>query len=53
MNPKTWTQDTRPLVWTVSLNNSSLYCIYVHGILTYEDLSFDDFYSLYKMTAAK
>jgi hypothetical protein len=51
-NPKTWPQDNRRLVWTVSLDNSSLYCMYVHSILTHENLAFDDFYPLYKSIVA-
>lgn len=48
MNPKTWTKDSRPVVWTVSETNSDRYCIYVHGTLVHENLSFDEFYPLYK-----
>lgn len=53
MNQKTWTNGNRKLVWTVSLNNNSLYCIYVHGVLVHEDISFEEFYPLYKRTVAK
>ena len=50
MNPKTWTKDSRKVVWTVSVNNDTLYCIYVHGVLTHEDLTFEEFYPLFKRT---
>lgn len=50
MNPKTWTKDNRRIVWTVSLNNRSLYCLYVHGVLVGEDMDFDQFYTLYNRT---
>lgn len=52
MNPKTWTADDRRVVWTVSLNDCTQYCIYVHGILKYEDLNFEQFYPLYNRTLA-
>lgn len=50
MNPKTWTKDSRKVVWTVSVNNDTLYCLYVHGVLTHEDLPFKAFYPLLKRT---
>jgi hypothetical protein len=53
MNPKTWTQDSRRVVWTVSLNDSTLCCLYVQGVLVYEDVSLDDFYSLYNSAVAE
>jgi len=53
MNPKNWTNDNRKVVWTVSLNNSTLYCLYAQGVLVYEDIPLDDFYSLYTNTVAE
>lgn len=48
MNPKTWTNDNRRVVWTVSQTNPDTYCLYVQGILVGENLPFDTFYSLYR-----
>ena len=48
MNPKTWNQDYRRVVWTVSLTDSTLYCIYVHGTLVHENVSLNDFYALWQ-----
>lgn len=47
MNPRSWTKDSRKIVWTVSENDNSLYCIYVHGSLKHEDVSLEEFYTLY------
>lgn len=50
MNPKTWNQDDRRVVWTVSVNDCTRYCIYVQGVLTYEDVSLEEFWPLYNST---
>lgn len=51
MNPKNII-DNRPIVWTVSQNNNTLYCLYINSNLVYEDLPFETFYPLYKKTVA-
>lgn len=48
MNPKTWTNDNRPVVWTVSETDNNTYCLYVQGVLVGENLAFEEFYPLYK-----
>lgn len=47
MNPKT-INDSRSLVWTVSESVPDTYCLYIDGILMHENLSFEEFYPLYK-----
>ena len=47
MNPKT-INDSRTIVWTVSVVDTSRYCLYVHGTLVHDNLPFDQFYPLYK-----
>ena len=49
MNPKIWNKDNRRVVWTVSANDKTLYCIYVQGTLVHEDVSLDSFYSLWSL----
>lgn len=48
MNPKVWTHDNRPVVWTVSLDVPDTYCLYVHGVMIHENLTFDEFCPVYK-----
>lgn len=48
MNPKTWTNDNRRVVWTISLDVPDTYCLYVQGVLTHENLTFEEWYPLYR-----
>lgn len=48
MNPKTWTNDNRHIVWTVSLDVPDTYCLYIGGQLYSENMPFEIFYPLYK-----
>jgi hypothetical protein len=50
---KMWTQDNRPLVWTVNENNSDTYDLYVHSKIVGEGLTFEEFYPLYKKYTAE
>jgi hypothetical protein len=50
-NPATL-NDSRPIVWTVSIENHNLYCLYINGTLYVENITLDDFYPLYKRVAA-
>jgi hypothetical protein len=45
---KTWTRDNRPVVWTVNETNTDRYDLYIRGVLYAENLSFEEFYPLYK-----
>lgn len=50
MNPKN-INDSRPLVWTVSLEVPNTYCMYIDGVLVVNNCSFDTFYPLYRRAA--
>lgn len=52
-NSKFRFNDDRPVVWTFSENGSDLYCIYIRSVLVHENLSFDEFYPLFKRTLAE
>lgn len=49
-NSKFRFNDDRPVVWTFSENDPNLYCIYIRSVLVHENLSFDEFYPLFKRT---
>lgn len=44
---KTWTQDNRPVVWTVNENNRETYDLYIHGVCVGEGMDIDAFLALY------
>jgi hypothetical protein len=45
---KTWTQDNRYIVWTVTEGTSDRYDLYVAGVLKYTNLTFEQFYPVFK-----
>jgi hypothetical protein len=50
---KRWTQDYRYIVWTVTEGTHDRYDLYVAGVLKYTNLSFEQFYPIYKAESAK
>lgn len=49
---KTWTQDNRYIVWTVTEGTNDRYDLYVAGVLKYTNLPFEEFYPIYKKESA-
>jgi len=50
---KTWTMDNRPVVWTVTEETNDRYDLYLRGVLMYTNLTFEQFYPLFKMACGK
>jgi len=50
---KTWTQDHRYIVWTVTEGTRNHYDLYVGGVLKYTNLPFEEFYPIYKKECEK
>jgi hypothetical protein len=46
---KTWTQDNRPVVWTVTPNMTDRYDLYIRGVCVGEGLTFTAWYALYNL----
>jgi len=44
-----WTQDNRPIVWTVTEGKHDLYDLYIRGVCVAEGLTFPAWYALYNL----
>ena len=49
---KTWIQDSRYIVWTVTEGTNDRYDLYVAGVLKHTNLPFEEFYPIYKKESA-
>ena len=49
---KKWTQDNRYIVWTMTEGSNDRYDLYVAGVLKYTNLTFEEFYPLFKMESS-
>ena len=46
---KMWTQDNRPVVWTVTEGTNDRYDLYIHSMCVAEGLTFKAWYTLYNL----
>jgi len=50
---KMWTQDNRRVVWTVTEGTNDRYDLYLNSVLAYTNLTFEEFYPLFKSAVGK